>query len=465
MLAGKLISRIDVVVSARSEVVSETKFRQIARKIEQRIDQGDYPIHSKLPAHRILADDLNTTPTTIAKAYNLLADKGRVESFVGRGTFVRSAFTAVEDSNTEYDFSLIQPHLAENLPYLQKAMEKMSRELDLPLLSYASQSGHESHRQIGVSWAKHYGLDGGTVSNTVLTSGAQHALSLLLVMLTDVGDTIAVEALAYPGLIAAGQLLKRKLVAVTLDEQGMQPASLRNVVMQHRPKLVVVTPSQQNPTGATMGEARRREIAEIAAQANMWLIEDDVFGFLNPQPIAAIANFIPDRALHLTSLSKAISPSLRCGFLKLPDELVEVFNRHMRANVLSASPVGYAAAKHLLETRDAFRLATQQRHLAAMRHKLACDILGYEVTGHEVIATGYHLWLPLPATWSSAQLVQQAKLRGILLEDGQTFSVANTPSRHVRLALMSIGSQHKFQQGLQILKTLLDAPNVHSLAS
>ena len=70
--------------------MSDTKFSNIAQIIEQRIDKGDYPVNSKLPTHRVLASELDTTPATVAKAYKLLSDKGRLESFVGRGSFVRN---------------------------------------------------------------------------------------------------------------------------------------------------------------------------------------------------------------------------------------------------------------------------------------------------------------------------------------------------------------------------------------
>ncbi len=440
--------------------MSETKFRQIAHKIEQRIDQGEYPIHSKLPPHRILADDLDTTPTTIAKAYNLLAEKGRVESFVGRGTFVKplaGQADSHDDENAEYNFSIIQPYLASNLPYLQKAMEKASRYLDLQLLSYADQSGHEAHRKVGVTWAKHYGLEGGSVHNTVLTNGAQHGLSLLILMLTDVGDTIAVESHTYPGLIAVAKLLGRKLVGVELDERGMSPESLRYVIAHYQPKVVVVTPSHQNPIGVSMDEVRRKEIAEVIEYTGRWLIEDDVFGFLNPQPISAITNYIPHRAFHLSSLSKAISPSLRCGFLKLPDSMVSEVNAHLRANVWLASPVGYATADQLIETRDAFRLARNQRQLAERRQALAQEILGPQVRS----TRGYHVWLPLPNHWSPEAFVMEAKNLGILLQSGNHFSVSGIATNYVRLSLMSISSEARFKQGLQMLKTLL-ASEMHA---
>ena len=49
--------------------MSDIKFRQIAETIETRINTGVYQPNTKLPPHRVLADELETTPTTVSKAY------------------------------------------------------------------------------------------------------------------------------------------------------------------------------------------------------------------------------------------------------------------------------------------------------------------------------------------------------------------------------------------------------------
>ena len=58
--------------------VSNAKFVKIAKVIESRIETGEYQPNSKLPTHRVLADELKTTPATVAKAYSLLAKKGKI---------------------------------------------------------------------------------------------------------------------------------------------------------------------------------------------------------------------------------------------------------------------------------------------------------------------------------------------------------------------------------------------------
>ncbi|WP_305422698.1 PLP-dependent aminotransferase family protein [Photobacterium leiognathi] len=434
--------------------MSDAKFKQIAKTIEARIDSGEYPAKFKLPPHRALAYELSTTPATVAKAYQLLVDKKRVESFVGRGTFVCVQASLSEviqpaDDEQDYNFSILQPCLLQNLSPLRDAMMQATEQLNTQLMGYTEHSGHESHRLAGVVWAKHYGLIGGNSDNTLLTNGAQHALSLLIHALTEPGDTIAVESLTYPGIMAIAKSAGRHVVGVQLDDEGMCPDDLQQVIRLNRPKLVIVVPSHQNPTGITMPPARRDEIANVIAANNIWLIEDDIYGFLNPEPIAAISNRIPQLSFHISGLSKAISPAMRCGFLKVPDSHIAVLQAYIRANIWLSSPLNYIAAAQLIESGEAFQLAERQRQTAIKRQQMAKELLGYQ--GRE---TGFQLWCPLPEHWQQERFVMEAKNKGLIVSSGSYFKVNGEDPHHIRLSLMAISSEQRLQQGLIMLRDL-----------
>lgn len=438
--------------------MSNTKFHNIADIIEQRIDQGIYPLNTKLPTHRALSDELETTPATVAKAYKLLAEKGRLESFVGRGTYVsrqaelNQVIQAPDDDN-EFNFSILQPCLYKNVPPLQQAYHTAATKLNSDLIGYTEHSGHTKHRQAGVDWAANYGLEGGHIDNTILTNGAQHALYLLLNALTKPGDTIAVEALTYPGILAAANLSGRHVVGVPMDQHGVIPQQLDRIIAEHNVTLAVVVPSHQNPTGVTMPEQRRREIAGVVDKHQIWLVEDDLYAFLNPQPIAAITNFIPERAVHISSLSKALSPAMRCGFIKAPRSLIHTLNAHIRTYTWLSSPINYIAAEDLISSGEAFRLAAIQRDTALERQTLLTTIF----PELENQFSGYHVWLPLPAHWKAERLAMQAKERQVIVSSGSYFDVSGNEDRHIRLSLMSVSREENLEQGLLILKQLLDS--------
>lgn len=436
--------------------MSNNKYIQIANTIEERIKKNQYHFNSKLPAHRVLADELDTTPATIAKAYKLLASKHLVESFVGRGTFVCGQLElnqAIRPSEEEknYNFSILQPCLYKNLLPLKKAMQEASDHLTADFIGYTEHSGHESHRLAGVKWAKHFGLEGGTVKNTLLTDGAQHALSLLITAMTKPGDTIAVEELTYPGILAIASLAGRKLVGVPLDEEGISPKELERVINQHQPKLIIIIPSHQNPTGITMPESRRRAIAKVVDEHSIWLVEDDIYCFLDKYPIPAISNFVPQKAFHISGLSKAISPALRCGYMKVPDSQIGKINAHIRANIWLSSPITYILATSLIESGEAFDIAKLQRETAIERQIIAQSF--FSDLYHS--ASGYHIWLPLPTHWQRERFLIEANNRGIIVTSGSYFRVSGESCSFIRLSLMAINSEQRLKEGLEALKELM----------
>lgn len=445
-------------VTSWSLGVSENKFRQIASAIESRIDSGQYPPNSRLPTHRDLAEELETTPATVAKAYKLLVEKNYVESFVGRGTFVKGntelgQVIQAPDLETVYNFSILQPCLAQSLPWLQAAFTQASNKLSTDLIGYTEFSGHQAHRAAGVQWAARYGLAKGTPENTLLVDGAQNALSLLIIALTKPGDTIAVERLTYPGILAIASLLGRRVVGVDMDDEGMLPEHLKAVIRHDKPKLVVTIPSHQNPTGVTMPEARRKQIADVIAASDVWLVEDDVYAFLNSETIPAICNWIPEQSFHITSLSKAISPALRCGFIKVPDSQVAAMNAHIRANIWLSSPINYIAAAEMITNGSAFHVAGLQQQIARQRQQIAQSVLSVPYT----TSHGYHIWLPLPDGWRAERFVMEAKSRDLIVSSGSYFCPDSKESDHIRLSLMSVSSDQKLEEGLSKLDQLLQS--------
>ncbi|MFM2481379.1 PLP-dependent aminotransferase family protein [Celerinatantimonas sp. YJH-8] len=436
--------------------MKEIKFKKIAEIIETRIFNGTYSPNSQLPPHRVLAQELATTPVTIAKAYQLLADKQLVESYVGKGTFVcghshLDEVIKAPDDEAEYNFSILQPCLPLNVSALQTAMQRVSQRLQSDLIGYTEYSGHEIHRQAGVEWARHYGLTGGHAQNTLLTDGAQHALSLVIEALTRPGDTIAVESLTYPGIIALAHQTGRQIVAVPSDAQGMSVQGLETVIEQAQPKLVIVIPSHQNPTGITMPKVRREQIAAVIRKAHLWLIEDDIYSFLNAAIIAPISNLVPEYAFHISSLSKAISPAMRCGYLKVPESQIAVIQSHIRTSIWLASPLNFAIASALIQSGEAFKMSENQRQLALTRQEMASQILA----DLEYTASGYHLWLKLPHRWSPERFVMEAKNRNIIVSSGSYFDVSNQGVEAIRLSLMAIADETRLQQGLEMIRTLI----------
>ena len=441
--------------------MAKAKYLEIADAIIHQIDIGHYHDGHKLPAHRALAEEYSTTAVTVAKAYSYLAEQGHIESFVGRGSFVKSRSTLkqaiqsqlVED---EWNFSILQPCLGSAMEQIHNAMSQCFREALKPeLFGYIENTGSSVHKQAGMKWLQQSsGLQIRSAEHVLLTNGAQHALSTLIELYSKPGDSIAVEAQTYPGILSIINMLGRTAVGVELDEQGMSPSHLQAVCAQHQPSLVVIVPSHQNPTTRTLSLERRKAIASVIQRHHTWLVEDDIYSFLNTEVIAPITNFIPEKSFYISSLSKAISPGLRTGFVKAPQSQVDKLAAHIRSMVWLASPMTFEVAAQLISSGVAFELAKDQKKIAEQRQVIARNILEGERLESQY--NSFHIWLTLPEHVNTDEFVNTAKERGMFLSNGRFFCHNENYSQSIRLSLMSIPDQTHFEIGLRHLKTLLD---------
>ena len=71
-------------------VQSSRLYEQIVRQIEDSIQQGELSAGSQLPAERDLAKQFGVSRTAVREAIKALQEKGLVDAFPGRGTFVTS---------------------------------------------------------------------------------------------------------------------------------------------------------------------------------------------------------------------------------------------------------------------------------------------------------------------------------------------------------------------------------------
>ncbi len=101
--------------------------------------------------------------------------------------------------------------------------------------------------------------------------------------LTQPGDTLLAEQWVYPGIKVLAQPLHLNLQGVEMDEEGLLPEALAAACKAHKPRVLVCTANIHNPTTAVLSVPRRAQVVEIARRHDLWLIEDDVYGFLLPE--------------------------------------------------------------------------------------------------------------------------------------------------------------------------------------
>jgi GntR family transcriptional regulator / MocR family aminotransferase len=162
-------------------------------------------------------------------------------------------------------------------------------------------------------------------SQIVITNGTQQALDLVLRVLMEPGETMAIED---PGYLSARKVFLShgvKLLPIAVDESGLSIEMLNEASSEASVRLVYVTPSHQFPTGATLSLSRRLALLNWAQQTGAMIIEDDYDSEYRygDRPIPALQGLdSSDLVLYIGTFSKVLFPSLRIGYLVLPSQLL-----------------------------------------------------------------------------------------------------------------------------------------------
>ena len=159
----------------------------------------------------------------------------------------------------------------------------------------------------------------------LIQSGSQGVLDSLGKILISKGDKIAVEAPTYLGAIQAFKPYEPEFIRMDMDEQGLVPESLEEVLKNHDIKFVYTVPTFQNPTGRSLSLERRKAIAEIIIRYNALLVEDDPYSNLRytGSELPSIKTMAPDNVVYITTLSKVLAPGLRLGIVSAPQKVRE----------------------------------------------------------------------------------------------------------------------------------------------
>ena len=429
------------------------RFLQIADALQAAVADGSLRPGDRLPPQRHLAAQLDVDLTTITRAYDEARRRNLLEGRGARGTYVAAPkveLTAI------LDLSMNTPPPPDGVDFddmLKQGLSQVLMRADNELLmTYHLGGGSDSDRQAGAKWlAPMFGhLDARQV---LVCPGAQAAIAALILALTEPGDVILAEPMSYPGLRAAASQFGRHVIAVDADKDGMLPEMLEQACRQHKPGLVYLNPTLQNPTAITMPERRRKELASIAQRCNVRIVEDDPYWLLAEAPPPPVATFAPEQVIYISTLSKCLTPGLRVAFVLIRDPIErERFLVALRSFALMVAPLTAALATQWILDGSADGLLAGVRNEARLRHRMARDILAGRYSG---LGDGLHVWIELPAYWNSSQLARAAASSGIAVTPAEAFATGSDSVNAIRISLGSIKERERLQAGLQRLSHLL----------
>ncbi len=451
------------------------------REEVSRLRPGD-----RLPSSRELVRLHNVSPVTVSRAIGRLAAEGRVITRPGSGAYVAPAITwggdsadmswqtvalgdrVVDDSEVSglltappegvipltggYLNPVLRPSRA-----LSAAASRALRRPDvwaMPPLAGLSELRRWFAQELGGDV---------TPSDVLIVSGGQAALIHAFRALAAPGTPVLVETPTYPGALAAARAAGLRATAVPVDRDGVRPELLAEAFAVTGARVFLCQPTLHNPTGTTLPLERREQVLAIARAAGAFVIEDDYARYFttSPVPPPLVALDAHGTVVHINSLTKVLSPSLRVAGVVARGPAA----RRLRASQLVES---FFVARPLQETALEFvGSPAWRRHLATLGTELALrrDTLAAALTArmpgagiHLVPRGGLHLWVRLPEDRDEETVVETARRAGALVSPGRIYYPAEPPGPRIRVTHSAAVHTAELVEGVRRLATALDGP-------
>jgi len=329
-------------------------------------------------------------------------------------------------------------------------------------LQYSATEGVPELREALAARMNGRGVPGGG-ADVLVTTGSQQALALVATVLLDPGDTVLVEDPSYLAALQCFGFAGARAVAVPSDADGLNPEALPELIAAHRPKFLYCIPNFQNPTGRTLPAARRARLAEIAAEHDLWIVEDDPYGELrySGMAIASIASHpgALQRTVAVSSLSKVLAPGLRVGWLRAPQSLLRSLVIAKQAADLHTSTVDQLAAAHCLAQDDlddhiVRLLGSYRDRRDAMIEGLSTALPDGSVFNRP--DGGMFLWVRLPEGHDATELLPAALEHDVAFVPGAPFYATEPDPCTLRLSFTT-HAPGEIARGLRRLAAALGA--------
>ncbi|MBN9669203.1 PLP-dependent aminotransferase family protein [Roseibium aggregatum] len=471
---------------------------QIQERLIEAILAGVWPLHEPLPSTRVFSKQINVSRNTVAIVYERLTEDGYLKSVSRRGYFINERHIR-EQLNVRIDERAKDILPAARHPFKLESLlthrfsgqENIEKPANWQDFEYPLIYGQLAPDKISVTrWRDCVRMAGTAqhaptwIGDLVDRDDPMLVDQIIRRMLPQRGfraapDEILVTIGAQNALFMAAQLFCRPGIRVDLEEPGYVDA--RNIfqalgaeVKSHQvdsngmrvgddligTSLVYVTPGHQSPTNVTMSMERRLSLLAHAEIHDFIVLEDDYeheLNFVGAQKPSLRSFDRTGRVLHLASLSKALFPGLRLGFIAADRRIVRELRALRRLMYRHPSALDQRAmAIFLSEGHYDSHIRRQRNVLSRKWNKVFKLIETYLPEANATVTTGGSgVWIRLPERVRAAELQERAAAEGILIEAGDVrYLSPDKPLNRIRLGFGAI-EEEKLEPGIRLLGQVL----------
>ena len=342
---------------------SEPVTTQLYRGLRDAILSGALAPDSRVPSTRDLAASEGVARNTALRVYEKLLSEGYLVQRRGAGTFVAPELPRVTRLHTPSatppappapprlsrrgqrlvplaptSWAPVTPAVAVDFRYGPTALDdfprqvwrrllsRAAREVTGPHLDYGAPAGLPDLREAVCEYLTQNRAVSCRPEQVIIVHGSQQALALTGEVLLDPGDRVLVEDPGYPGATFSFWAAGATVIPGAVGPEGLDVRAIGHGMK--RVRLAYVTPSHQFPTGVIMTLARRLALLEWATSTGAWIFEDDYdsefrYGVRPVESLQGLDRHA--RVIYAGTFSKVLFPSLRLGYLVVPESLVDPF--------------------------------------------------------------------------------------------------------------------------------------------
>ena len=356
-------------------------YLQLYRLIRDDIIRGVYPWGNRLPSRRTAAAETGVSTVTVEHAYDLLCEEGYIEARERSGYFVSfrvedgflspadgesvshshglhsaalsphradgihsaapalspapprntaSAFPAVPAGNTASAFPAAPSgDTAPEFPFsvLTKTMRRVMNDFGETILDRSPGQGClYLRRAISQYLAQSRGIFADP-AQIVIGSGSEYLYSLIVELLGR-DRTYGIESPSYKKIEQVYQACNVRYEMLPLGKDGIESAAL----WKSGADILHISPYRSYPSGVTASASKRHEYIRWAGTGDRYLVEDDFeseFSVSRKPEETLFTHTDRENVIYMNTFSQTVSPSLRTGYMVLPERLSPLFEKKL----------------------------------------------------------------------------------------------------------------------------------------
>lgn len=459
---------------------------QIKDYFKEKIILGEWQVGFMIPTQRELAKIFNVNRSTIVAAIDELKAEGILEgkgkggtkivnnvspllvniqpdwkSYIDEGIHIPNVKTIKKINTLEFRNDYIRLSTGEPSSELfpKENMKIILNEIakDMNNLGYESPSGTMYLREQVSKYLRNFGIDA-SPSSILIVSGALQAIQLISMGLLQKGSTVLLENPSYMYSLQIFQSLDMRRRGIPMDKEGVEASLIPDYIKKHVPSILYTIPNFQNPTSIVMSEQRRKELLKVCQQERLPIIEDDVYRELwidSPPPIPIKSMDNNGLVLYVGSVSKALCPGLRIGWIVGPEPVIERLGDIKMQTDYGSSSLSQLTVGKWLETGLYEEHLKEIRKQLAIRRDITISALNKyfkDIAVWDVPLGGYYVWITLKYKIGMYKLFDEACKIGILLYPGYIYDANFNYSLRISFSYAPIG---ELEEGLFRLSILI----------